>query len=84
MRFGRIDPGECPICGAPHCSCGGAGVEVVQLPNRDAAAALERAAPAPELVVVPLVAEVVQATLPAGQFTSATYRGNRKARGPLK
>lgn len=71
MRFGRTDPGECPICGAPHCSCtAGGGIEIVQLPNRDAAAALARA----EVVAPPLVAEVVQAGLPAGEFTTGTYR----------
>jgi hypothetical protein len=68
MRFGRTDPGDCLVCGAAHCSCGGPGLEVAQLPNRDAAAALERAAPAS-------AAETVQATLPAGSFTSGTYRG---------
>lgn len=70
MHFGRTDPGECPICGAPHCSCGGSAIEIVQLPNRDAAAALARA----ELVAPPLIAEVVQAGLPAGEFTTGTYR----------
>jgi len=62
----RTDPGECIVCGAPHCSCGGGLITVVQLPQRDAAAELNR---------VPLVAEVVQQTLPPGQFTTATYRG---------
>lgn len=71
----RVDPGECPICGAPHCSCGGGPIEVVQLPARDAAAAAERAAAAPVLK-----ADEVQATLPAGQFTSGTYRGEAKRR----
>ena len=70
MRFGRTDPGACPICGASHCSCiagdAGGGIAIVQLPARDAAAA--------EIVAPPLVAEVVQATLPAGQFTTGTYR----------
>jgi len=67
----RIDPGECPICGAPHCSCGGGPIEVVQLPARDAAAAADRDQPA-------LVADVVQKTLPDGQFTTGTYRGRKK------
>jgi len=76
MRFGRTDPGECPICGASHCSCVGiGGIEIVQLPNRDAAAAAARA----ELVAPPLVAEVVQAGLPAGEFTTGTYRRKKKA-----
>lgn len=67
----KVDPGECLICGAQHCSCGGGPIEVAQLPQRDAAAAAE-------LARVPLVAEVVQATLPAGQFTTGTYRGKKK------
>jgi len=69
----RTDPGECIICGAAHCACGGGGaIEVVQLPQRDARQA--------ELAGVPLVAELVQTTLPPGHFTSATYRGEGKRR----
>lgn len=68
----RSDPGPCPICGADHTACttDSGPITVVQLPARDAAAAAD-------LVRVPLVAEVVQATLPAGQFTTGTYRGDR-------
>jgi hypothetical protein len=74
-RF-RRDPGPCPICGAPHCACGGGDpIEVVQLPQRDAAAAAADSAPP---AAPTLVAEQVQATLPPGHFTSGTYRGTKK------
>jgi hypothetical protein len=73
VRHARWDPGDCPICGAPHCSCGDGPITDVQLPNRDAAAALE---PTPATTQ----AEVVQATLPPGQFTTGTYRGTKKKR----
>lgn len=68
MSRARGDPGPCPICDAPHCSCGGGGpIEVVQLPARDAAA-LERAPAA--------------AALGDGSddrpFSTATYRGAKK------
>lgn len=63
-RFRRA-PGPCPICGAAHsvCTTYTGPVTVVQLPSRDAAA------PPP-----PLRAEQVQAGLPAGAFTTGTYR----------
>ena len=73
MRL-RTDPGDCPICGAAHCACGGGPIEQVQLPQRDAAAALERRASNGT------AAEAVQATLPPGQFTSGTYRRGKKPR----
>jgi len=68
----RRDPGPCPICGAAHAACttDSGPVLVEQLPARDAAAA-HPAAP-------PLVAEIVQATLPPGEFTSGTYRRAKK------
>jgi len=71
----RFDPGPCPICGAAHTACtsGSGPILVVQQPARDAAAAID--APGP-----PLVAEIVQATLPPGQVTSGTYR--RPKKGP--
>lgn len=66
MTFGP-DPGDCLVCGAPHCSCGGPGLEVVQLPARDAAAALALETPP---------------TLGDGTddrpFTTATYRGKKR------
>jgi hypothetical protein len=65
------DPGECPICGAAHCSCDGGPIEIAQLPARDAAVARERVRPL-------LVAETVQATVPPNTFTSATYRRPKK------
>jgi hypothetical protein len=70
--FFRVDPGECPICGAPHCSCGGGPILVEQLP---ATADVRQRFPPP-----PLVAADVQNSLPDGSFTSATYRGNKKRR----
>jgi hypothetical protein len=73
-RF-RVDPGDCPICGAPHCACSDGPIAVVQLPQRDAGAAAAEGAGA---TTPPLVADVVQATLPPGQFTSGTYRGTKK------
>lgn len=59
------DPGECIVCGAPHCSCvhGADGRIVIdQLPASTAAAKLH--------------ATTVQATLPPGEFTTGTYRGS--------
>ena len=70
-RFPRADPGECPICGAAHCSCGGGPIEVVQLPQRDAAAAAPEGGP-PDLAIV-----VAPAPAPES-FTTATYRGKKK------
>jgi hypothetical protein len=35
----RTDPGPCPICEAPHCTCGDQPTAITQLPMRDAAAA---------------------------------------------
>ena len=70
----RRDPGPCPICGAPHTACTtdtAHSLIVPQLPARDASA------PA---VVAPLRAETLQATLPAGQFTTGTYRGGTNPR----
>jgi hypothetical protein len=78
--YHRRDPGPCPVCDAPHTICtapGPALLAIPQLPARDAAALEE-----PPLVggvdAPPLVAEIVQTTLPPGQFTSGTYR--RKGR----
>jgi hypothetical protein len=50
-------------------------VLVEQLP---ATAAQLAASAAPAPAAAPLVAETVQATLPAGQFTSGTYRRRKK------
>lgn len=67
--FGRASVGACPICGAAHTSCttGSGPITSVMLPARDA-----------EVQAPPLVAELVQATLPAGQFTTGSYRGKGK------
>jgi hypothetical protein len=68
MSVVRTDPGECLICGAPHCTCGDGGPIVVeQLPQRDAAAAL----------TTTVQAAAIQATLPPGQFTTGSYRGDK-------
>ena len=71
-RF-ALDPGPCEICGAAHATCTAgdrhAPITAVMAPARDASVS-----PAP-----PLVCDVVQATLPPGQFTSGTYRGKKKA-----
>lgn len=71
MSLFRTDPGDCLVCGAPHCACGGGPIVVVQLPQRDAAAAVTPA--------FALVAEQVQATLPPGQVTTGTYRRGKKS-----
>lgn len=75
------DPGPCPVCGAAHtaCTANRGPIAAVQFPARDAAAG--ELAPVPlvgELETPPLVAEVVQKTLPAGQFTTGTYRRKKK------
>lgn len=72
MRGDRPDPGPCPICGAPHCSCRSSEplTQIVQLPMRDAAAAA--VAPAP------LECERIQAELPPGHFTTGTYRRRKR------
>lgn len=74
-----IDPGECPICGAAHSSCGGGPIEVVLLPNRDA-----MARPNTRLVSEPETAVVVPPALGDGSdgrpFSTATYRGDPKKR----
>jgi hypothetical protein len=68
----RQDPGPCPVCGAAHSACTGdtgQAILIPQLPARDAAGRLVlRATPQ---------AEAVQATLPPGSFTTATYRGKK-------
>jgi hypothetical protein len=71
MPFGRRDPGPCPVCGAAHSACttDSGPVTIVQLPARDAAR---------ELAPPPLVAEIVQETLPTGQVTTGTYRRGKK------
>lgn len=82
--FWRFDPGPCPICGAAHTACRGSvgPILVPQLPARDAATDGELQGPAPiaDLEPPPLVAEQVQQGLPEGEFTSGTYRGDKKKR----
>jgi hypothetical protein len=70
-HFPRRDPGECIVCGAAHCSCGGGVVvEVVQLPARDAVASVDVAAAPPAL----------GDGSDGRAFSTATYRGSKKAR----
>ncbi len=81
------DPGPCPICGAAHTTCTASTgpITIAQTPARDAATDAEiredvNADQTPFHALgkprhVPLEADRVQATLPAGQFTSGTYRG---------
>lgn len=79
MGFIRRDPGPCPVCGAAHTACAPSprgGILVPQLPARDAGA-VTTAPLVDEVAPAPLVAEVVQETLPAGQVTSGTYRRKR-------
>lgn len=69
------DPGPCPVDDAPHTTCTSGGpIVIVQMPCRDALVA-----PAPPRPVAPLRAETIQATLPAGQFTTGTYRRKKKS-----
>jgi hypothetical protein len=75
----RHDPGECPICGAPHCSCGGGPIVVEQLPATAALRATAQSVEPPAELVQPIAAdppepltsERIQATLPPGSFTTA-------------
>lgn len=68
------DPGECPVCGAAHTACTAGSrrtqVTIVMTPARDAL----------PVVYEPTIAEQVQATLPPGQTTTGTYRGQTKKR----
>jgi hypothetical protein len=69
------DPGRCPICDAPHTTCTAPqapktkGIVVQVVPERT-----------PTSDAPLLVAERVQATLPPGHFTTATYRRPKKGR----
>jgi len=76
--FWRRDPGPCPVDDAPHTGCTApqAPIALAVLPLRDAAA--RAAAAAPESATP--AADAIQATLPAGQFTSAHYRGTKGRR----
>ena len=86
----KYDPGPCPVDDTPHTGCvaphGNGLITAVQFPQRDGvvepplvgAVSLPSpvgpvAPPAP-----PLLAERVQATLPAGHVTTGTYREKRK------
>jgi hypothetical protein len=71
--FDFSDPGPCPICAAPHCSCfdlrpqdDGQIVISLQPATADANVRLRSTS----------LAEAIQATLPPGAFTTGTYRGN--------
>lgn len=81
----RGDPGPCPICDAPHCSCGGGGpIAVVQLPARDAAAAVDVPGKPGVFVATRSTSIFAPASdTPLGDgtdgrsFSTATYRGNK-------
>jgi len=72
--YRRNDPGDCPICGAAHCSCGGGPIAIAQLPARDAAMQIQSTETPAELEPPPGEPET---------FTTATYRG-RNRDGSLK
>jgi hypothetical protein len=85
----KHDPGPCPVDQAPHTTCcapeSDATILVVQLPGRDGyvppplVGAMNTPAPPAGAVMPPLLrGEQIQATLPPGQVTTATYR--RKGR----
>lgn len=77
LFFWREDPGDCIVCGAPHCTCGPGGPIVKSLlPERDARAAEEARAKAG----AQLLAEKIQPTLGPNEFTTGTYRGNKRRR----
>jgi hypothetical protein len=66
---GGHDPGACLICGVAHCACRADDqTTVVQLPARDAAAALE----------VPVVSAPLGDGSDDQPFSTATYRGKKK------
>ncbi|MEO8682477.1 MAG: hypothetical protein ABI665_25745 [Vicinamibacterales bacterium] len=80
MSVFRTDPGECIVCGAEHCACTvGGPIAITQMPARDAASVV--ATPLAMSTAAPLVADGVQATLPAGQVTTAHYRRGKNRKG---
>ncbi len=75
----RRDPGPCPICGEAHTACIPAGASrggSVVVPVLTAG--LE------QRIAQPLEADRIQATLPPGQFTSATYERAKHGPAPPK
>jgi hypothetical protein len=86
--FGRHDPGNCPICDAPHCSCRAPGpIAVVQLPHRDAARMSSALPLGTSASLAGEGATVNPAPLPppalgdgsdGRPFSTATYRGRPK------
>jgi hypothetical protein len=86
-RHVRRDPGPCPVCDAPHTTCVApivGAITIALVPARDGVepAPLVGGIQTTPLVgaVPPLVADVVQSTLPPGEFTSGTYRGKKRGR----
>ena len=69
--FYRRDPGPCIVCGVAHTAC------TAPVPHVDP----HTKGGAPKPATPPLRAEQIQATLPAGSFTTGTYR---RARVPKK
>ncbi|MGH8635801.1 MAG: hypothetical protein ACREUZ_01550 [Burkholderiales bacterium] len=96
----KVDPGPCPICGMAHTACtatpGGAPIVAGKITPATSVLVPQGGKIVPATTVVasqfsgggaqqePLEAERVQRTLPAGQFTTGTYRGNRKRGAPAK
>jgi len=80
VRFGRTDPGECPVCGAAHCACGPSGpITVVQLPARDHASARTSSDRLLGTEAAPALEAGAIDSAPSS-FTTATYRGRQKAK----
>ena len=80
----RGDPGPCPICGAAHTACttNSGPIRVTILEARDAVPTVPPSAAAPSPPPPSLVADQIQAGLPPGHFTTATYRSPKpKAKG---
>jgi len=71
------DPGDCPICGTAHCTCGGP-VLFVQLPQRDALMATTTQSDEPP---VELLQPLAVAEPEPAPFTTSSYRGTKKPRG---
>jgi hypothetical protein len=69
----------CPICGAPNYSCNflhGIALAATGIAKRPDGALVAEQLPATAANRAALRATQIQATLPSGQFTTGTYRGN--------
>ena len=81
------DPGPCPICGTAHTACradsGPITIDQLATVDRGAIAIEQLPTSAKAAAPAPLVCDIVQATLPPGEFTTGTYRGKKRPGGPL-